>query len=144
MRKLVPLLEAAAKSQLPDVKVSCCTWGGGVLEFPPQPAIKRAKDATTTTQTGRNDFSSVGKKPLNAISNDSVTRRELARNKKTGYGSNTRKDAGTPTSPRSKNKEKAPRFRSAFEFQIVFLRVSAPPWWMLRFSDSIHKSLQLP
>jgi hypothetical protein len=54
MRKLVPLLESAAKSQLPDVIAS---WGvgvgAGVLEFPPQPAMKRAKKVMMTTQTWR-------------------------------------------------------------------------------------------
>jgi hypothetical protein len=71
MRKFVPLVEAAAKSQLPDVMASCCGVGvgvgdgigvgvgdGAVLEFPPQPAIKRAKNVTTTTE--RKGLSSMG------------------------------------------------------------------------------------
>ena len=43
MRKLGPLLETAAKSQLPDVRASCGTGvgvGAGVLELPPQPVNK--------------------------------------------------------------------------------------------------------
>jgi hypothetical protein len=152
MRKLGPLLEAATKSQLPDVKASCCTWGGvGVLEFPPQPAIKRAKDVMTTMKTGRNDFSSVGRKTsLDAIGNHSVTQRKLASNKKTGYGSNTRREFSighlardrrrsgkaktlprmntdqkegfefSPQRAQRSQRKKAPRFRSAFEFQLLF------------------------
>jgi hypothetical protein len=62
IKKLGPLLEAAAKSQLPDVRASCGTGvgvGAGVLELPPQPESKRQK-VTIARQTGRKCFSSVG------------------------------------------------------------------------------------
>jgi hypothetical protein len=48
IKKLGPLLETAAKSQLPDVRASCGTGvgvGAGVPEPPPQPESKRQKVA---------------------------------------------------------------------------------------------------
>jgi hypothetical protein len=48
IKKLGPLLETAAKSQLPDVRASCGTGvgvGAGVPEPPPQPESKRQQVA---------------------------------------------------------------------------------------------------
>ena len=39
--------------------------------------------------------------------------------------------------------KKRRRSRSAFKISSVFLRVSVPPWWVLRFPDPVHKRLQL-